>query len=750
MTEDRPPDDALQAELQRTRARVVQLEAIIRQQHAQLAQYHVRLARATFQRDVLEQSRFGRARRAYLRWKNRLLRLLGRPEIDDSYPEADFQAMLPSPLDSLGDAQALVQRMIDGPDGPIFPPINGKPDIVYFSTIEWSHLVQRPQQLMTRFAARRHRIFWLDVLLDEGPPVIPCPQLAPDVYLVRLPGPARLVYALDLEGRALDEMALAFDRIRCAYAMDSAVCFVNFPGWAPLAFRLRERFGWPVVYDCLDDQPAFRALHRFHTADREPDLIRSCDLLTVTSQVLYDRMAPLNPATRLIRNGADYARFSQPATVRPLDLPDPDQGPLVGFYGSLAEWVDYDLLESAARQRPDWRFVFVGPELTPRFAALRSLPNVQHVPQLARFDDLPGYLARFDVCMLPFRDIPVTRAADPVKVYEYLAAGKPVVAAPLPEMLPLAEAGVLAVYESPAAFVPLLEQAIRTPAAPQVIARRQQLAAQNTWDHRCDAFEDAFAALYPMVTLIVVTWNNPLHTRLCLESLLARTRWPRYRIVVVDNGSDEALTDYLKDMEAAHPRITAIFNGENLGFARANNIALRRYEAESDYFALLNDDTLVATGWLPRLMRHVRQPGVGLVGPVTNWAGNEARIPVGYADVSDMNAWALSHMRTHDGEAFDIPTLNGFCVLFSRETLARVGLLDERFTIGMFEDDDFSRRVRAAGLRVRCCRDAFVHHFGRASFGRLEDAEYRRLFESHRALYEAKWGERWKPPRTPT
>jgi len=139
-------------------------------------------------------------------------------------------------------------------------------------------------------------------------------------------------------------------------------------------------------------------------------------------------------------------------------------------------------------------------------------------------------------------------------------------------------------------------------------------------------------------------------------------------------------------------------------------------------------------------MRHLQEPGVGLVGPVTNFAGNEARIRVGYEDIAEMNAWAVEYMQAQEANTFEIQTLTAFCVLFSRFTLQKVGLLDERFYIGMFEDDDFSRRVRQSGLRVVCCKDVFIHHFGRTSFSRLSDEEYHRVFEAHRHLYEEKWG----------
>jgi len=165
------------------------------------------------------------------------------------------------------------------------------------------------------------------------------------------------------------------------------------------------------------------------------------------------------------------------------------------------------------------------------------------------------------------------------------------------------------VYRTRDEYLARIESALAAPGDPSQVALRRQFAAENTWERRCSDLQEAFDALYGMVTIIVVTFNNLLHTRLCVESILARTRWPHYRVVLVDNGSDAGLITYLHQLVDKHPQIDVILNGENLGFARANNLALKRYADSSDYFVLLNDDTIVTTGWLPRLMRHLDEQG---------------------------------------------------------------------------------------------------------------------------------------------
>jgi GT2 family glycosyltransferase len=256
---------------------------------------------------------------------------------------------------------------------------------------------------------------------------------------------------------------------------------------------------------------------------------------------------------------------------------------------------------------------------------------------------------------------------------------------------------------------------------------------------------DAMAAgTGPRVSVVIVTFNSLVFTRMCLESLLANTDAPQYEILVVDNASTDATVAYLEQLALLHPHVRVLKNTHNRGFAPANNQALR--EARGEIFILLNNDTIVPPGWLTGLISHLDQPAVGLVGPVTNRTGNEAEIEVPYRTYGELVQFAATYTRAHQGEVFDIGMLAMFCVALRREVLERVGPLDECFEIGLFEDDDYAQRVRAAGLRVMCAEDVFVHHFGQASIGHLAvRGKYGELFHENRRRWEAKWHRAWQP-----
>ena len=251
----------------------------------------------------------------------------------------------------------------------------------------------------------------------------------------------------------------------------------------------------------------------------------------------------------------------------------------------------------------------------------------------------------------------------------------------------------------------------------------------------------------PRTAIVIVAYTDVARLRMCLESVFSKTQSPDFIVVVVDNSGAAGVRQLLDEQARRRRNLKVVINEQNLGFPRAVNIGIEAAGA-CDYLVLLNDDTVVTRGWLRRLLRHLETPGVELVGPVTNWAGNEARIEVAYETMDQMEEFAAAYVRYHEGKVRDIPMLAMYCVAMRRQLLDRIGFLDERFGIGMFEDDDFSHRVRRAGGRVVCAEDVFIHHWGRSSFGKIETEAYDRLFNENRAKFEEKWGEVWRPHKS--
>jgi GT2 family glycosyltransferase len=253
------------------------------------------------------------------------------------------------------------------------------------------------------------------------------------------------------------------------------------------------------------------------------------------------------------------------------------------------------------------------------------------------------------------------------------------------------------------------------------------------------------ASVQPRASIVVVTHNNVVFTRMCVTTVIANTPSDaEYELIVVDNASTDGTVDYLRALAEKQPRLHVVENATNRGFAPAINQGLRI--ARGSDLVLLNNDTLVPAGWLHGLISHLADPSAGLVGPVTNSAGNEAQVDVPYTTYGGFERFAADRMRDCAGSRIEIPMLTMFCVAMRRTTYEQLGSLDERFAVGTFEDDDYSFRARQAGYTVVCAEDVLVHHFGQASFGHLvPGGEYARILAANRQRFEEKWGMAWQP-----
>jgi len=234
-----------------------------------------------------------------------------------------------------------------------------------------------------------------------------------------------------------------------------------------------------VVYYCVDDHASFTGYDREEVLGDVAELCRRADLVVTTAQALQDAKAPLNPKTILVSHGVDYAHFAR-AVREALPVPEDLRGvghPILGFFGLIRDWVDVDLVAEVARQRPAWQVVLVG-DATVDLAPLRGLANV-HLVGRKPYADLPAYCRAFDVGLVPFRVNALTRAVNPIKLREYLAAGLPVVATPLPEVVALGTAGGdVGVAATAEAFVARVEAAL---AAGGDRAARSRTMAGETW-----------------------------------------------------------------------------------------------------------------------------------------------------------------------------------------------------------------------------------------------------------------------------
>ncbi len=213
------------------------------------------------------------------------------------------------------------------------------------------------------------------------------------------------------------------------------------------------------------------------------------------------------------------------------------------------------------------------------------------------------------------------------------------------------------------------------------------------------------------ISIIVPAFNQLACCRQCVESVRRHSAGRPYRLLLVDNGSTDGVGEYFESV----PGAVVVHSETNLGFAAGVNLGLQRAEGHA---LLLNSDTIVPRGWLDVLERALLcEDDIGLAGPMSNCVSGPQHIPgLEFNSLDDINAFAARRATDHAGQYEDVDRLVGFCLLIREETLRQVGLFDEAFGLGNFEDDDYCLRVRRAGYRLRMARDAFVFHYGSRTF----------------------------------
>ena len=253
----------------------------------------------------------------------------------------------------------------------------------------------------------------------------------------------------------------------------------------PLVYHIPylKKLGYIVIYDMIDDWSAYKDAPKYFP-QTEPYLLQNADIVTATARTLYQKALQCNKNTYLCPNAADIEHFSKARREwgKPEDLPE--GRPRIGFFGIIREWFDVDLLRYAALQRPQFEFCLIGGYSEDVFEQFKGLMNV-HFLGSKDYSSLPQYLHHFDATIIPFLVGDLIRSTNPIKVYEYLAGGKPVIATDIPELQ-----GMPCVYlsKSREEFVRNLDLAIKTTPDPREI---EVFLEDHTWAKRFDVIEKA-------------------------------------------------------------------------------------------------------------------------------------------------------------------------------------------------------------------------------------------------------------------
>ncbi len=345
--------------------------------------------------------------------------------------------------------------------------------------------IEVPGSRSPQTSARDFRKLWRKLARAMAPPEKVGEQFhvatIPQIPFRNLPGMDRLNLWLGvfLARRAMRRLGF---RQRISWFV------VPHPG--ALAKRLGERL---TVYYCIDDYASYPGMDAAAIQAMDDDLTRRADVVFVAPRALLEPKRRLNRNVHFSPHGVDFDLFSQagdPAT----EVADEARGlrhPVIGYFGTIGEFVDFDLLAYLAESRPQWTFLFVG------FAAadvsrLKTYGNVVFVGPKP-YETLPRWARAFDVAIYPHRVNRQTKHSNPLKLREYLATGKPVVSVVTPETECFRE--LVSLADTPEAYLEAIERALRED-RPEQRRKRMQAVAPVSWDAR---FQETVAVVEEML-----------------------------------------------------------------------------------------------------------------------------------------------------------------------------------------------------------------------------------------------------------
>lgn len=387
-------------------------------------------------------------------------------------------------------------------------------DVICLSSQDWTDVWTRKQRFMRRLARQGHRVLyvelqasWVSVTLlrrdvgrafrwMRGPR-----KIEDNLYVATLPL-ALPGFQLSLGVNAANNvmMRAALSRWIRTLGFDRPVLWTYNPYSDGLIGTLGESI---AVYECVDE---FSASHGLVKADvvgeLERRVLRKADHVVVTHENLLRSKRALAPSIELISNAAEVEHFARASLAETQVAEDMRafRSPVVGVIGTLQYWIDFDLIRFLAEKRPGWSFVLIGPR--GRLARTDKIEGVPNVHLLGRrpYDDLPAYVKGFDVCLNPYVIDGTSENCSPLKLYEYLASGKPVVSVDMPEARRFED--VVLIGENYHEVLQRLEESIRPEqTSPAAVAARQRAVESHSWESRFQAMEralwGALARRYP-------------------------------------------------------------------------------------------------------------------------------------------------------------------------------------------------------------------------------------------------------------
>lgn len=359
--------------------------------------------------------------------------------------------------------------------------------IICIAATRWNDMKQRPQHLM-RELAKKHEILYIEPAYDWSRAVKYRKNKGnwPKTFYQPIQGLSVFVPCMPLSIRRYPKLNSKIRKLffcRQALAVIKKTNFQNAVLWIQDIYAIDILKYLPenkMIYDCCDEVAEFSSAYVDLARGNEEKLIKKASIVFTSAQNLYDRIVKQNANTFLVRNGAEFEHFYRDKEYQK----DTPKKKIAGFVGAISDWVNIEMIISAAKALPDVDFHMVGP-INTDVSSLKKMENVKFFGK-QDYEKLPEFYHSFTVGIIPFRINKLTLGVNPIKFYEYCAAGKPVVATSLPELKQY-EPNIYCI-DTVEEFVKAIEKAIKEEDQSRYNARIE-IAKENSWTARAKAID---------------------------------------------------------------------------------------------------------------------------------------------------------------------------------------------------------------------------------------------------------------------
>jgi glycosyltransferase involved in cell wall biosynthesis len=350
------------------------------------------------------------------------------------------------------------------------------PAIFCFSHLRWKFVYQRPQHLMTRFAATNKVFYIEEPVFDKGWNGFEVSRPSLDHQLVVLVPHLSGCLTQTQRNRLLSDM---LNQYLAATDIHEYICWY----YSPMAIEYTSTLSpITIVYDCMDELSAFKFAPE-GLVQNEKRLFTFADVVFTGGNTLFRAKQSYHKNIHAFPSSIDKNHFAQ---ARSVSIEPADQltiaHPRLGFYGVLDERLDIDLIRKISEVRPEWQLVLIGPVVKIDPQCLPQAANIHYLGPKT-YDELPQYLAGWDVAIMPFALNESTRYISPTKTPEYLAGGKPVVSTAIADVVnDYGNPGLVKIANTPSEFISAVESLLEEPDDPAWLRRVDQHLFNNSWD----------------------------------------------------------------------------------------------------------------------------------------------------------------------------------------------------------------------------------------------------------------------------